>query len=388
MRKKIAIFGSTGSIGKNTLKIIEKNFDDFDVVLLTTNNNVRKVLKQAIKFKVKKVIINNEKKYYKYKNHFKKNNINVYFKINDVKSFFTKKIDFSMCSITGISGLKSTISAIKISKVVGIANKESIICAWNIIRKNLEKFKTRFIPIDSEHFSIWSLLKNEKHGNIEKIYITASGGPFLNKNKKDITNVKPKKAIKHPNWSMGKKISVDSATMMNKVFELIEAQRIFQIDIKKFEILVHRYSYFHSIIKFKNGLIKFLAHDTDMKIPIFNALYDGKNQNYKSKKINFNIINNPDFRVPNLNQFPILNILKLVSNKNTLFETILISANDELVHNYLSGNINYSSINRLLFKIIRFKSFKKYFTKIPKDLYEIIDLSNQVRLKTKKLCIQ
>ena len=389
MKKKIGILGSTGSIGENTVKIIKNNKKDFEVIFLSTNTNIKKLLKQSLILKPKSVIIFDEQKYLKYKKKFANKKIKVFNSFKDLKKKTLKsKIDYIMCAISGLSGLESTINSISITKKIAIANKESIICAWDLIEKKLIKNKTKFIPVDSEHFSIWSLLQNESINSVEKVIITASGGPFLSYKLNKLRSVKPKEAIKHPNWRMGKKISIDSATLMNKVFEIIEAQRIFKIDIKKFEIFIHPKSYIHSIIKFINGQIKILAHEADMKIPIFNSLYNEKKKIYKSKKINFNIINNPDFRIPNLKQFPILNILKLVSNKNTLFETILISANDELVDNYLKGKINYSSINRLLFKIIKFKSFKKYYSKIPKDLNEIIDLSNQVRLKTKKLCIE
>ena len=150
-----------------------------------------------------------------------------------------------MCAITGLEGLKPTLEAISFSKKIAIANKESIICGWNLIKKKLKKYKTDFIPVDSEHFSIWSLLGNYSNYNIEEIIITASGGPFLNFPLNKFKNITPKKAINHPNWKMGKKISVDSATLVNKVYEVIEAQRIFDIDIKKFKILIHPKSYVH-----------------------------------------------------------------------------------------------------------------------------------------------
>ena len=161
-----------------------------------------------------------------------------------------------MCSITGLAGLKPTLDAIKFSHNIGIANKESIICGWNLIERNLKKYQTNFIPIDSEHFSIWSLIKNYKSSQIQKIFITASGGPFLKLSKNELKKVSPKNAVKHPNWSMGKKISVDSATLMNKVFEVIEAQRIFNLPLSKFKILIHPKSYVHAIVKFTNGITK------------------------------------------------------------------------------------------------------------------------------------
>tara|TARA_B100000965_G_scaffold403917_1_gene433290 strand:+ start:22 stop:1191 length:1170 start_codon:yes stop_codon:yes gene_type:complete len=389
MKKKIGILGSTGSIGENTFKIITNNKKDFNVIFLSTNNNIQKLYKQTIKIKPKAVIIFNKKKYYKFKNKFIKKKIKVFYTFKDLKlSIIKNKIDYVMCAISGLAGLDSTINSINITKNIAIANKESIICAWSLIKKKLLKNKTNFIPIDSEHFSIWSLLRNESINNVEKIYITASGGPFLNYKLNKLKNVKPKDAIKHPNWIMGKKISVDSATLMNKVFEIIEAQRIFNIDIKKFKILIHPKSYVHSIIKFNNGQIKILAHDTDMKIPIFNSIYHNKIKKINTKKVDINLLNNLSFRKVDLSKYPSIKILEKINNNNTLFETVLISSNDELVDLYLKNKINFLDINKILMKILKFKKYSNLINKKPKKISDIINLSKEVRLKTKNLCIQ
>ena len=292
-----------------------------------------------------------------------------------------------MCAISGLAGLDSTINSISSTKNIAIANKESIICAWSLIEKKLVKNKTNFIPVDSEHFSIWSLLQNESINNVEKIIITASGGPFLNHKLNKLKNVRSKDAVKHPNWNMGKKISIDSATLMNKVFEIIEAQRIFNIDIKKFEILIHPKSYIHSIIKFINGQIKILAHDTDMKIPIFNSIYQKKIKKIKTNKINVNLLNNLNFSKPDIRRYKSIKILKKINNNNTLFETLLIAANDELVDQYIKNNIKFFEINKILTKILNYKKYSKLNKKKPKKISDIINLSEEVRLKTRQLCI-
>ena len=177
-----------------------------------------------------------------------------------------------MSAVVGLAGLQPTIDAIKISKTVALANKETIICGWEILSKIIKKYGTKIVPVDSEHFSIMELTKGMKNDDVEEIIITASGGPFLNKSIGKIKNMKAKEAIKHPNWKMGKKISVDSANMMNKIFEIIEAYRLFKFDKSKYKILIHPQSYVHSIIRFKNGLIKMILYNSDMKIPIFNTL--------------------------------------------------------------------------------------------------------------------
>ena len=371
MKKKIAILGSTGSIGKTTFNIIKNNPKDFEIVVLTTNKNSTIILRQAKLLNVKNIIISNEIEYLKLKKKLKNSKIKVHNNLDRIQNIFKKKIDYTMCAISGISGLKSTIDAIKFSRTIAIANKESIICGWHIIKRELRKNKTNFIPIDSEHFSIWSLIKNQNKDNIKKIYLTASGGPFLNKKNSLIANVKPKYALKHPNWKMGKKISIDSATLMNKLFEVIEAKKIFNIEINKFEIIIHPKSYIHAVVHFKNGLVKFLAHDTSMSVPIMNSLYSSKIFDYNDKDLNLSRLNGLNFIKPDVKKFPIIKILKLLPKKTSFFETILITINDYLVDKYLNGSINYHSLNVNLIKLIKTPYFTRYYYISPKNIIDI-----------------
>ena len=387
MKKKIAILGSTGSIGKTTIKILKKDHKKVQIVFLSTNKNIKELAKQVNFFKVKNVLISDYKKYLEFQSKFRNKKIKIFNDINLIKKIFTKRIDYTMCSITGLDGLQPTLDAISYSKRVAIANKESIICAWNLIEKKLKKFNTEFIPVDSEHFSIWSLINNTNTKQINKIYITASGGPFLNWTKNEMINPSPKSALKHPNWSMGNKISIDSATLMNKVFEVIEAQRIFNIEKNKFKILIHDKSYIHAIVHYNNGLSKILTHDTNMEIPIFNTIYHDTNKSIKSNDLNFKKLNNLDLKEVDTIRFPSVNILKLVPNKISLFETVIVSANDELVDMFLNKKINFNKIYLILHKIINLKEFIKYKKKYPKNVNEITNLNSYVRLKTKALCI-
>jgi len=387
MKKKIAILGSTGSIGKTTFNIIKKNKKNFEIVLLTTNKNINEILKQTGQLKVKNIIVTSKPHYLKIKKKLKNKNIKVFNSFNDLQKIFKKKIDYSMSSIAGLAGLKPTIDCIKFTKTIAIANKESIICGWNLIQKKLKKFKTEFIPVDSEHFSIWSLLNNKDKKNIEEIIITASGGPFLNLSKKKFNKIKSKDAIKHPNWNMGKKISIDSATLMNKVFEVIEAQKIFEIDYKKFKVLTHPKSYVHAIVKFNNGLTKILIHDTNMKIPIFNSIYNRSNNNLKTKKLDYKKLNNLNFKPIDSNKFPSIKILNKLNNKNTLFETVLVSANDELVDLFLQDKIKFTDISKILKKILNDKKYKRYQHLTPNNYREILNLDEYVRLKTRVLSV-
>ena len=291
-----------------------------------------------------------------------------------------------MSAISGFYGLKPTIKIIKKTKTIAIANKESIICGWNLINRQLKKYNTKFIPVDSEHFSIWSVIKNINSNLIDQIIITASGGPFLNLKNKTIKKT-PKLAIKHPNWKMGKKISIDSATLMNKVFEVIEAKKIFNLDMNKFKILIHPKSYIHAIVKFKNGLIKLVAHDTNMKIPIFNSIYNNSKNQFNSKKINIDLLNNLNLRKVDIKKYPLINILKLIPKKESLFETLLVSINDELVDLFLKNKINFDDISIKLNQLINNKSSLKYRQKKVNNLTQIEKLNEFVRLKTKTLSV-
>ena len=385
MKKKIAILGSTGSIGKITINIIKKNKKDFNICLLSTNKNIKEILKQAHYFNVKNLIIADKKKFNYLKNNRKYKKINIYNNFNDLNKIFKKKIDYTMSSISGLDGLEPTLKIIKHTKKIAIANKESIICAWNLINKEIKKNSTIFIPVDSEHFSIWSLLGDLKNNQIEEVILTASGGPFLNFPIKKFINISPKMAIKHPNWSMGKKISIDSATLMNKVFEIIEAQRIFGIKINKFKIMIHPKSYVHAIVKFKNGLIKFLAHDTDMTIPIFNSLND--NKEIKTKKIDYNILNNLKLSTVDTKRYPSTKIIRNIKNEPSLYETAIVSANDELVDLFYNKKIKFTEISFYLLKILNLKEILSYKRKFAKNYKEIKKFSEYVRLKTLNLCI-
>jgi len=377
MKKKIAILGSTGSIGKNTYNVIKNNKNDFEVILLTTNKNINTIYKQAKELKAKNILVSSKSHYHKLKKKIKKSKIKIHNDLDNLQNIIDKRIDYTMCAISGLNGLKPTIDSIKFSKTIAIANKESIICGWHLIKKELKKYKTNFIPIDSEHFSIWTLIKNQKIENIRKIYLTASGGPFLNSKNSSITNVKPKYALKHPNWKMGKKISIDSATLMNKVFEVIEAKKIFDVDIEKFKIIIHPRSYVHAIVHFKNGLVKLLAHDTNMAVPIMNSLYmDNKLFDYNEGNIDFKRLNGINFIKPNIKKFPVIKLLNKIKNKPSYFETILISINDALVEKYLKGLINYQSLNTKLIKLLKIPYFTRYYNLAPKN---VIDIKNMVK---------
>jgi len=387
MKKKISILGSTGSIGKNLLNIVKADKKNFNVILLTAKNNYKLLLKQANYFNVKNIIITDLNSYKKAIKINKNKKINIYNNFNFFDKILRSKIDYTMSSIIGLDGLYPTLEIIKYTKIIAIANKEAIICGWDLIKKKLKTHNTKFLPVDSEHFSIWKIVNYEKNKNIDQIYLTASGGPFLHKSINQIKNVNISEALNHPNWKMGKKISIDSATMMNKVFEVIETKNIFSTPYKKISILIHPKSYIHAIVKFNDGTIKFLAHEPSMKIPIFNTLYLNQYKKIISNKLDIDILNNLKLQKIDNKLFPVIDILNYLPSKSSLFETVLVTTNDQLVNLFLKGKIRFFDISKNISKIINLKEFQKFKKKKPKNIQDIHILSNYVRLKVNSLCV-
>ena len=378
-KKKILILGSTGSIGISSLNVIKNYKKKIDIVCLSSNKNYKKLYKQSILYNVSNLIINDYKYYLKAKNLFKNKKINLYPNISEYIKKNKKKIDLAIVGISGLEGLGPTCKIIPHTKNLASANKESIICGWKYISKILKKNKTNFIPIDSEHFSVWSLI-NSKKDQISKIYLTASGGPFLNTPINKLKRANIRKVINHPNWSMGKKISTDSASMMNKVFEVIEASKIFNLNSDKIEIIIHPKSIIHAIVVFTNGLIKVLIHDTSMEVPIFNIIFNKEKMNfYKKTEIDFENLNGINFLKPNIKKFPYINILKKNKFKNTYFEVILVTLNDELVKLFLKKKISFIKMQEILLKLIRIDEFNIYYKKYPKNINDIYIMANRVK---------
>ena len=384
MKKKIAILGSTGSIGKTLIEIIKKDKKNFEVILLTAHKSYKEILKQAKILQVKNLIITDKKSYLNLSKN-KLGKIKIYNDYDSFNKIFKKKIDYVMSSISGINGLVPTIKIIKFTKKIAIANKEAIICGWHLIKKDLKRFNTSFIPVDSEHFSIFYSLQGNKISNVNKIYLTASGGPLINTPRNKFKDIKISEAINHPNWKMGKKISVDSATMMNKVFEIIEAKKIFNIKYEALDILVHPSSYVHAIIKFNDGMVKIIAHDTNMRIPIFNSLYENQNKKIKTDKLNLKKLNLLNLKKVDLNKFPSIKIIKKLKNKESSLETVIVLANDILVNHFLLKKIYFTDITKFLQKLISMKKFKNYSNNKLDNINSIVLLNNQIRTTINKM---
>ena len=387
MKKKIAILGSTGSIGKTLFNILKKDKKNFEIVLLTANKNYKDLLEQAKVFNVKNIILTNKDIFLKINKKKLSHKINIYNNFDIINKLFKKKIDYVMSSISGLEGLNPTLKIIKHTNIIAIANKEAIICGWNIIKKELKKNNTKFIPVDSEHFSIFYALKNNSISNIKDIYLTASGGPLLKLPLNKFQNVKISNVLKHPTWKMGKKISVDSATLMNKVFEIIEAKKIFNISYKKLKILIHPNSYVHALIKFNDGMIKIIAHDTSMTIPVYNSLYSNQSSFFKTGNIDVRKLNNLNFETVNTKKFPLVKVLSKLPDTDSLFETVLVATNDEFVKLYLNNRIKFNQLSKKILKFLNSHEFVKYKFIKPEKIETIEKLNQYVRLKINKLSV-
>ncbi len=386
MKKKIAILGSTGSIGKTSLSIFDKNLGYFSIFLLSSKSNYNSICKQIKKYKPNYYVIIDKKIYGRVKKKFKKSKTKIKNNFKDI-NLKKIKIDITISSIVGIAGLEPTIKFLMSSKKLLIANKESIICGWHIIKRLANRHKTKIIPVDSEHFSIRELTKGLNDKSIKKIYLTASGGPFLNKPSKYFSSIKAHQATKHPKWKMGKKISIDSSNLMNKVLELIEAYRLFPFKKNKYKIIIHPQSLVHAIVIFTNGQTKFLYHETDMRIPISNAIFEDnfneKNFIYSNKNILKNF-ENLKFIEVDKKKFPIVTLLKKYSINNS-GPIILNASNEVLVSKFIDGLISFNSIYAYLRAVLRHKDYKKYAIKRSPNINEIYEIDKWARQKTLEL---
>ena len=370
MKKRISILGSTGSIGITSLKIIDKRKSFFHINILSANKNYNLIKQQIKKYKPKIFIINDQKIFKKVHEKFKGKKIKILnsFKLKDLKI----KNDITISAIPGLNGLEPTLTLMSMSKKVLLANKESIICGWNLLKKKAFKNKTQIVPVDSEHFSIFKLLKIYNIEEIEKIFLTASGGPFLNSKVNKLKYVKPKEALNHPKWKMGKKITIDSSTLMNKILELIEAQKLFNIPYSKLDIIIHPNSLVHAIVKLKNGLSHFIYHDTSMTIPLANAIFDNSFdiKNFFNVKNKRKIFENLYFKKVNPKIFPIIKIKKRLPEYPAT-PIIINAANEILVDQFLQKNIPFLMISKTIMTILNNRNYKKYAIRNPKNINQI-----------------
>ncbi len=383
MRKRIAILGSTGSIGTQALEVISENSDYFEVEVLTANKNADLLISQAKKYLPNTVIIADESKYKKVSSELSKFPIKIFAGTKSIEQIVeSSEIDIVLTAIVGYAGLISTINAIKAQKTIALANKETLVVAGELISKLTLKHKANIIPVDSEHSAIFQCLVGETHNKIDKLILTASGGPFREKNTNFLKNVTIEQALNHPNWSMGNKITIDSATLMNKGLELIEAKWLFDVPTEKIEIVIHPQSIIHSLVQFEDGSLKAQLGLPDMKIPIQYALSFPNRIKNKFKKFSFNDFNTLTFEKPNKTKFKCLNIAIESIKKAGNTPCVMNAANEVAVSAFLNKKIKFLQIPEIIEQTI----LKTDYIKKP-DLTDYIN-SNKKATEIAQLLIK
>ena len=376
--KHLSILGSTGSIGTQTLDIVKHNPSEFKIIGLTTNKNIELLKKQIREFKPEAVAVMDSEKAGLLKNEV---DINVYSGIDGIIKIATLSgADTVVNSLVGSAGVKPTIEAIKAKKNIALANKEALVTAGSVIMQEVKKNNVILMPIDSEHSAIFQCLNGEDTDNVEKIIITASGGPFRDYSKEQLKNIKVEDALKHPTWKMGSKITIDSATLMNKGFEVIEAHWLYNIPYKKIETVIHPQSIIHSLVEFKDNSVIAQLGLPNMKIPIQYALSYPKRFGSDSKKLDLAEIKNLSFSKPNFELFPCLKFAYDAGIAGGTLPAVLNAANEIAVYAFLENKIKFLDIQKLIKKMLQEHNIKKN-----PNLNEILDVDKKVKEETKRI---
>ena len=358
IKKRIAIFGSTGSIGTQALEVIRANANLFEAEILTAQTNDELLIAQALEFKPNAVVIGDETKYLKLKEALSSTDIKVFAgesALEEVADFDT--YDMMRAGIVGFAGLKPTLKAVDKGKAVGLANKETLVVAGDIVMQNAIEKRAPIIPVDSEHSAIFQCLVGESKNPIEKIILTASGGPFFGKKPNFLVNVKRDHALQHPNWTMGAKISIDSATLMNKGLEMIEAKWLFNLRPNQIEVVIHPQSIIHSMVQFEDGSIKAQMGLPDMKLPIQYAMaFPGRTKN-DFPRLNFRKYPVLNFEEPDVKTFRNLALAIEALNKAGNMPCILNAANEIAVWAFLRNRIGFLDITAMVEKTMQQVTF-------------------------------
>lgn len=344
-RRHIAILGSTGSIGRQALDVIRQHKDLFEVELLTANNSSGKLIEQALEFNPGAVVICNEDKYDEVAEALQPKDIKVFCGMDSVCGLAgSGDIDIVLTALVGFSGLKPTISAIKAGKIIALANKETLVAGGSIVTELAKKYHSPILPVDSEHSAIFQCLLAAGDNNFTKLHLTASGGPFRNWEKAEIAGATRNEALKHPQWTMGAKITIDSATMMNKGFEMIEACWLFDTDPDKVNIVIHPQSIIHSMIEFEDGAVLAQLGNPDMREPIQFALSFPDRLPLNNKKLDFEALGSLTFEKPDMDKFPCLALAFEAMKKGGNIPCAMNAANEAAVAAYLQDKIRFYDI--------------------------------------------
>ena len=352
-KRRIAILGSTGSIGRQTLDVIRQHPDLFEVSLLTANNSSSTLAEQALKYDAASVVICNESKYAELAEALQPRGIKVFAGIKSVCDLVAMdNVDIVVASMVGFSGLAPTLAAIRAGKVIALANKETLVAAGHIVMEEARKHNAPILPVDSEHSAIFQCLLASQGNAVEKIHLTASGGPFRTWEKADIAKAKSADALKHPNWSMGAKITIDSATMMNKGFEVIEARWLFDIPESRIKVVVHPESIIHSMIEFEDGAVLAQLGHPDMREAIQFAMAFPERLPLDNKKLDFASLGSLSFSDPDLLRFPCLGLAYEAIRRGGNVPCALNAANEAAVAAYLQDRIGFYDISAVVEKCL------------------------------------
>ncbi len=379
MTKKIAIFGSTGSIGKNAVEVIKNDLEKFEILVLTAQNDVKNLAAQANFLKPKFVVIENEKKLDELKSLIKYKGVKISAGKKEIEEAAKIKCDLFIAAIVGFACLKPVLNAINAGSNIALANKESLVCAGEFLMKAAKKNKVKILPVDSEHNAIFQIFETQNLTQIDNIILTASGGPFFNSTK-NFSKITVEEALKHPNWTMGAKISIDSATMMNKGLEMIEAYQLFPIEKNQIEVLVHPQSIVHGIVNYKDGSSLAMMSLPDMKVPLSYALAFPKRMTINHQKLDLAKIGNLGFFQADEKKFPALKLCKEAMEADGNSPTVLNAANEIAVERFLKKEITFDKITKIVAKTL-----DKIASQKVKSMEEIIEFDRIARNIAKTL---
>ena len=358
-KRQIAILGSTGSIGTQTLQVVEEHPECFEVYALTANQRVDELIAQARKFCPEAVVIGDDTKYEYLKEALADLPIKVYAGYDSICQIVeAQPIDVVVTAMVGFSGLRPTIAAIKAGKAIALANKETMVVAGELINELANEYRAPILPVDSEHSAIFQCLAGEMHNKVEKIILTASGGPFRTFTKEQLEKVTKEQALRHPNWSMGAKITIDSATMMNKGLEVIEAKWLFGIGAEDIEVIVHPQSVVHSMVQFADGAVKAQLGTPDMRLPIMYALSYPQRLDTKWERLDFGKIGQLTFEKPDLERFPCLRHAYDALTMGGNMPCVVNAANEVCVSAFLNERIAFTDISRLIERAMQSAEYK------------------------------
>ena len=345
MKKKISILGSTGSIGVNALNVIRNISNNFKIIHLTGNTNSELMIEQSREFNPDSIVMTNEAAAEKVKKELVNDGVEVLSGRNNLlKTAKNKSVDLVLNALVGSSGMEPTLNALKAGVDVALSNKESLVVAGDIITAAMNSSGAKLFPVDSEHSAIWQCMIGESLDDIERIILTGSGGPFRERPLKTFDNILVSEALNHPNWDMGKKITIDSATMMNKGLEVIEAYWLFNMQVSQIDIIVHPQSIIHSMIEFKDGSIKAQMGVPDMKVPIQYALTYPNHLEAPWERLDFAMLGDLSFQAPDFDRFPCIKLAYLALDKMGTTPAVLNMANDYCVYKFLDEKINFTDI--------------------------------------------